>query len=101
MGDNVAAPLMYAIRNDDGTYGELHEIGESVEVHADVSDEEIEAYAKALADVPEMSFPIELDDKSYRFWEWIFGIKPKPDQRKHFVWAARRWRKGHPKCRGN
>lgn len=97
---NENAPLFYAIKNDDGTYGDLHEFKGSVELHADIPDDEIERYANAIVSLSNSgSFGVELDKKNYRIWEWIFGIKPKPNVREYYVYANRMWRKGHPRCR--
>lgn len=99
MGDEYeVGVVMYAV-NRDGEWENLGFVDEDGISFA-TDDEPDEPYFPLnAADTFVGSLEIKLDDKGYRFWEWIFGIKPKPNPRKYFIWANRLWRKGHPKCR--
>ena len=66
----------YAVMNDDGEYGELHELGEAVSFDIDMPDDEAERYADAIVGLQTgMSFEIKLEWWMYNAWYRIFGAK--------------------------
>lgn len=55
MDDNVkfgATNVYYAVMNDDGTYSEFHELGDVTSFDIEASDEDVSAWAEALAKLP-------------------------------------------------
>ena len=72
MGDEVisgVSNVYYAAMNEDGTYGELHEIGDAVSLSLsdlDMDDDEMDKWADTLIDLQNQTYTVEL--KLPWFW---------------------------------
>ena len=73
MGDEVisgVSNVYYAAMNEDGTYGELHEIGDAVSLSLsdlDMDDDEMDKWADTLVDLQNQTHTIHL--KLPWFWQ--------------------------------